>query len=56
MLQIGDLVKIHKSGKIVIYLGMVGGCYEFWHPKWQMVHFNPDTLPPEKYEVISESR
>jgi hypothetical protein len=51
-MQIGDLVKIHKSGKIVIYLGTVDGCYQFWHHEWDMVWLAVDTLPPEKYEVI----
>ena len=55
-MKVGDLVRIIKSGQIVVYLGFTGGCYEFWHPKWQKVHFTPDTLPPEKYEVISEGR
>ena len=52
----GDLVKIIKSGQIVIYLGIVDGCFEFWHHKWQKCYFNPVVFPPDKYEVINEAR
>jgi hypothetical protein len=52
MLQIGDLVRIIKSGQVVVYLGMDGDCYQFWHHDWQMCFFTPDTFPPEKWEVI----
>jgi hypothetical protein len=51
-MKVGDLVKIHKSGKIVIYLGTVDGCYEFWCPQWNVVHLSVDTFPPDKWEVI----
>ena len=51
-MKVGDLVRFIQSGKIVVYLGMVDGCYEFWHPKWQMCYFSIDNLAPEKYEVI----
>ena len=50
----GDLVRSIKSGQIVVYLGLVGGCYEFWHHKWKECYFAKDTFPPEKYEVINE--
>ena len=55
-MKVGDLVRIIKSGQIVVYLGLVGGCYEFWHHKWKECYFAIDTFPPEKYEVINESR
>jgi hypothetical protein len=55
-MKVGDLVRIIKSGQIVVYLGLAGGCYEFWHHDWKNCYFAIDTLPPEKYEVISEGR
>jgi len=55
-MEVGDLIRIIKSGQIVFYLGMVDDCYKFWHPEWQMCYFNPDTFPPDKYEVLNESR
>ena len=51
-MQIGDLVRIIKSGKVVVYLGIDGGCYRFWHHDWNMVWLPVLTLPSEKYEVI----
>ena len=52
-MKVGDLVRIIKSGQIVVYLGLTpGGCYEFWHHKWKECYFAIDTFPPEKYEVI----
>jgi hypothetical protein len=53
-MKVGDLVRIIKSGEILVYIG-TGRCgsYELWHHKWQKCYFNPDTLPPEKYEVIT---
>tara|TARA_Y100000034_G_scaffold69020_1_gene83282 strand:- start:226 stop:384 length:159 start_codon:yes stop_codon:yes gene_type:complete len=51
-MQVGDLVRILKSGKIVVYLGIDGDCYQFWHHEWEMVFLSVDTFPPEKYEVI----
>jgi hypothetical protein len=56
-MKVGDLIRIIKTGEVLVYLGMDDvGCYEFWHHKWQKCHFNPDTFPPEKWEVINESR
>jgi len=50
----GDLVKIIKSGQVVVYLGTDdNGCYKFWHHKWQMCYFAPDNFPPDKYEIIN---
>ena len=48
----GDLVRIIRSGKLVVYLGTDGGCYQFWHHKWQMVWFAVEKFPHEKCEVI----
>ena len=50
-MKVGDLVRIIKSGQIVVYLGVVDCCLEFWHHKWQKCHCNPDTFLPEKWEV-----
>ena len=50
----GDLVRIIKSGQVVVYLGMDDeGCYKFWHHKWQMCYFAPDNFPPDKYEIVT---
>tara|TARA_B100001123_G_scaffold210204_1_gene237708 strand:+ start:1293 stop:1466 length:174 start_codon:yes stop_codon:yes gene_type:complete len=52
MLQIGDLVRVLKSGEVLVYLGRDGDCYQFWHHKWEMCWFSHDTFPPDKWEVI----
>ncbi len=55
-MKVGDLVRIIKSGKIVICLGKDGDCYQFWHHDWNRVYLAIDTFPPDKWEVISASR
>ena len=55
-MKVGDLVRVVKSGQILVYLGLDGGCYKFWHHKWNKCYFAIDAFPPEKYEVINESR
>ena len=51
-MQIGDLVRVIKTDEVLLYLGIVDGSYRFWHHKWEWCWFNPNTFPPEKYEVI----
>ena len=55
-MKVGDLVRIIKSGQVVVYLGTSDTCFEFWHHKWKHCYFSHDTFPPEKYEVINENR
>ena len=55
-MKVGDLVKVLKTGEVLVFLGEDGDCYQFWHHKWNMCWFSPDTFPPDKWEVVSASR
>ncbi len=51
-MKVGDIIRIIKTGEVLVFLGIDDGCYQFWHHKWKMCWFGIDTFPPDKWEVI----
>ena len=52
--QIGDLVRWTKTGKLCVYLGLKDEMHHFYSTEFGIVERWCETLPPGAVEVVNE--